>query len=95
MRQVQVSHIRALAVGQGSRRRLDVGTLDQPHVHAGLEQTIQIGRRTMEVRLHGRAKTARQAVTGDGQHAAHHGVGAIVVFGADLDVKPQMRQIDR
>ena len=68
-------------VGAGG---LDVGAFDEPDVHAGVGQRIDVGRRAHEIRLHRGSEPIGQAARGDGHDAALDAVGESGLFRADL-----------
>ena len=65
--------------------RLDVGALDEPDVHAGVDQRVGVGGRAQQVRLHRRAEPIGQATCRHLEHAGQDRVGAGGVLRTDLD----------
>jgi len=88
VRQVHVGSVGRFAVGQRPRRRLDVGPLYEPDVHARAHQLVEVPARAAEVRLDGGAETVGQPPSRDRQHAGQHPIGAVVVLRAHLDPPP-------
>lgn len=91
VRQAHVGNVGGLPVGQRSFRRFGVRSLHQTDVHTRSHEAVQVAGRTMEVRLQGGPEAVRQPALGHGDDAPEHRIGAIVVFGPDLDA-PAQRQ---
>ncbi len=82
--ELEVGDVSGLALGMGPGR-LQVSTLDQPHVDPGGDQGVDVALGPHQVGLHRCPEPVGQAATGDLEHAAQNRVGAGRVLRTHLD----------